>query len=61
VRVAIPSGESLPGNALLIYGGIKWDDVKEKARAQRKALADPNDPAHDPLMKAILDALTPQE
>lgn len=47
--------------ALIIYGGIKWDDVKEEARAQRKALADPNDPAHDPLMKAVLDALTPQE
>lgn len=46
---------------LLVYGGIKWDDVKEEARAQRKALADPNDPAHDPLMKAVLDALTPQE
>jgi hypothetical protein len=50
-----------PANALIIYGGIKWDDVKEKAKAQRKALADPNDPAHDPLMKAVLDALTPQE
>lgn len=50
-----------PTNALVIYGGIKWDDVKEKAKAQRKALADPNDPAHDPLMKAVLDALTPQE
>lgn len=48
-------------NALIIYGGIKWDDVKEDARAQRKALNDPNDPAHDPLMKAVLDALTPQE
>lgn len=48
-------------NALLIYGGIKWDDVKETARAQRKALADPNDPAHDPLMKAVLTALTPAE
>lgn len=47
-----------PGNALIIYRGIKWDDVKEKARAQRKALGDPNDPAHDPLMKAVLDALT---
>lgn len=51
----------LPGNALLIYGGIKWDDVKEDARAQRKALNDPNDPAHDPLMKAVLDALKPPE
>lgn len=50
-----------PANALVIYGGIKWDDVKEKAKAQRNALADPNDPAHDPLMKAVLDALTPQE
>ena len=48
-------------NALLIYGGIKWDDVKETARAQRKALSDPNDPAHDPLMKAVLDALKPPE
>lgn len=47
-------------NALLIYGGIKWDDVKEDARAQRKALNDPEDPAHDPLMKAILDALKPE-
>ena len=46
-------------NALLIYGGIKWDDVKEDARAQRKALNDPNDPDHDPLMKAVLDALKP--
>ncbi len=50
-----------PTNALVIYGGIKWDDVKETAKAQRKALNDPNDPAHDPLMKAVLDALTPQE
>lgn len=48
-------------NAILIYGGIKWDDVKEDARAQRKALNDPEDPAHDPLMKAVLDALKPPE
>lgn len=61
IRVQIPVDHELESNALVIYGGIKWDDVKEKARAQRKALADPNDPAHDPLMKAILDALTPQE
>lgn len=61
LRIAIPEGVTLAGNALAIYGGIKWDDVKEDARAQRKALADPNDPAHDPLMKAVLDALTPQE
>lgn len=58
VRIELPEPVTeLPGNALLIYGGIKWDDVKEKARAQRKALSDPNDPDHDPLMKAVLDAL----
>lgn len=55
------SAQPVAGNALLIYGGIKWDDVKETARAQRKALNDPEDPAHDPLMKAVLDALKPPE
>lgn len=57
VRIPTPEGYTLRGNALVIYGGIKWDDVKEQARAQRKALNDPNDPQHDPLMKAVLDAL----
>lgn len=62
IQIAIPDDYELgETNALLIYGGIKWDDVKEDARAQRKALNDPNDPAHDPLMKAVLDALTPTE
>jgi hypothetical protein len=61
VRIPWTLGMQVNANALVIYGGIKWDDVKETAKAQRKALADPNDPAHDPLMKAVLDALTPQE
>lgn len=61
VRIQIPEEYEFEANALIIYSGIKWDDVKETARAQRKALADPNDPAHDPLMKAVLTALTPQE
>lgn len=61
VRIPWTLGMQVNANALVIYGGIKWDDVKEEARAQRKALADPNDPAHDPLMKAVLDALTPAE
>ena len=60
--VRVQGGELLSRsayNALIVYGGIKWDDVKEDARAQRKALNDPNDPKHDPLMKAVLDALKP--
>lgn len=57
--LVVPDDYELRGNVLLIYGGIKWDDVKKTARAQRKALNDPNDPDHDPLMKAVLDALKP--
>lgn len=58
IVVGLSEEAELESNALIIYGGIKWDDVKEDARAQRKALADPDDPAHDPLMKAVLDALS---
>lgn len=61
VRIPWTLGMQVNANAILIYGGIKWDDVKEDARAQRKALNDPEDPAHDPLMKAVLDALKPPE
>jgi hypothetical protein len=61
VDIDPPEGQYPLPNALVIYGGIKWDDVKEQARDQRKALKDPEDPAHDPLMKAVLDALTTQQ
>lgn len=60
-RVAKPEGAWPDYNVIVIYNNEKFGDVKEDARAQRKALNDPNDPAHDPLMKAVLDALKPPE